>query len=204
MHLLLLQLSSESKQEALVRTPLRWTHTGRDLLHLSKSKTQQQNPRGPRQPLPQVSESQPLQQLENAVPLPSGGWDPPRYPKGRMVPNLQGALCIHFLIEHQKSKADHTIKKPLEPLPSPGQLVPRPSDPHISHVMVDFCSISIAPTTFEDVYGLPTLLPSVYCPCTEMGQNRLHLGIRFFLNFQKKISMWLFLGAFYLEDLTNI
>lgn len=46
-----------------------------------------------------------LKQLENAVPLPSQSQDPPRHPKGHVLPNLQGALCTYFLIEYQKSNA---------------------------------------------------------------------------------------------------
>ena len=82
----------------------------------------------------------PLQQLENAVPLPPGSQDPPTYPTRNVAPKLQGALCIYCLIGPQKSKAARTKKQPLEPLPSlAGSSARRPP---VSHATAYLCSVS--------------------------------------------------------------
>lgn len=109
MHPILLQLNSKSKlKEVFAKIPLRshtqsTTKSNTPLMKTSLETRDNSSCPGVRGHLKHLSHAVATPAAGNAVPLPSGSQDPPRYPKGHVLPNLQGALCIYFLIEYQKS-----------------------------------------------------------------------------------------------------
>lgn len=127
----------------------------------------------------------PLGHPENDIPLPSGSLDPPRDPKGHMVPNLQSTLySIYFLMEHQMSNADHTVKKLLEALPSPGQ-VWGPALPRFTMQPWIRTAFPLHPPHLKTLWFCYLTLPTL-----KWGRTDFKLASFFFLNFKKKISHW--------------